>query len=225
MAEMQLLMKTVPSPDRNVNCDETCWKVYPDGLKTWMPTGSDHVTISIGGNEKQSFTALCSITTARRKLPMVMIAKGKTSRVEQSQLGDIVPHLAVHSRSGWITIPTFEEYLVMLKREFPGEEPVYLILDCYSVHWSPEIREFAEQLGIFMKFIPAGMTDSLQPLDRAVFGTLKGIARRLFRMEATDSLCPQLTTQLAAQFLVGAWEQVSTQVLDRAWSIYEPFDE
>jgi hypothetical protein len=225
MEEMRTLMKTVSNPDRVVNCDETCWKVYPDGLKTWMPSGSDHVATSIGGDEKQSFTALCSITAARRKLPMVMIAKGKTSRVERSQLGDIEPHTAVHSASGWITIPTFQEYLVMLKREFPEDEPVYLILDCYSVHRSQEIREYARQLGIVMKFIPAGMTDSLQPLDRAVFGTLKGIARRLFRMEATDSISPQLTPQLAAQFLVRAWEQVSSHVLDRAWSIFEPFDE
>jgi hypothetical protein len=223
--EMRTLLDTVPDPDRVINCDETCWRVYPDGLKTWMPTGSDHVTISIRGNEKQSFTALCSITASRRKLPMVMIAKGKTWRVEQSQLGDIEPHLAAHSESGWITIPTFEEYLAILKSAFPGEEPIYLILDCYSVHRSQEIREYARHLGIIMKFIPPGTTDSLQPLDRAVFGTLKGIARRLFRMEATDSLCPHLTLQLAAQFLVRAWEQVSTQVLDHAWSIYEPFDE
>jgi hypothetical protein len=74
-----------------------------------MPSGSDHVAISIGGNEKQLFTALCSIAAARLKLPMVVIAKAKTSRVRRSQLGDVEPHPAVHSPSGWITIPTFEE--------------------------------------------------------------------------------------------------------------------
>jgi hypothetical protein len=37
-----------------------------------------------------------------------------------------------------------------------------------------------------MKFIPGGRINSLQPLDRAVFGTLKGAARRMFRMEAMD---------------------------------------
>jgi hypothetical protein len=76
-----------------------------------------------------------------------------------------------------------------------------------------------------MKFVPAGMTDSLQPLDCAVFGTLKGIARSLFRIEATDNPCPYLTVQLAAQFRVRAWEQVSGVVLEHAWNIDEPFDE
>jgi hypothetical protein len=112
-----------------------------------------------------------------------------------------------------VTIPTFEEYLLMLKMGFPEDEPVYLILDCYSVHLSQAIREYARRLGIVMKFIPAGMTDSLQTLDRAILGMLTGIARRLFRIEATDSISPQLTTQQAAQFL------------DRAWSIFEPFDQ
>jgi hypothetical protein len=75
-----------------------------------------------------------------------------------------------------------------------------------------------------MNFIPGGITDFPQPPDRAVFGTLKAAARRIFRMEATDCIRPQLTTQLAAQFLSRAWEQVSTEVFDRAWQIYEPDD-
>jgi hypothetical protein len=225
MHEMRTLMDTVSNADLIVNCDETCWKVYPDALKTWMLTGSDHVTISIRGNEKQAFTAFCSIRAVRQKLPMVMIAKGKTSRVQQSQLGDIGLHIAAHSKSGWITIETFEEYLAMLKSEFPGDEPIYLILDYYSVHRRQAVREYARELGIIMKFIPAGMTDLLQSLDRAVFGTLQGIARRLFRMEATDNPCPHLTMQLATQFLVRAWEQVSSEVLEHAWNISEPFDE
>jgi hypothetical protein len=225
MHEMQTLMGIVSNVDWIVNCDKTCWMVYPNALKTWMPTGSDHVMISIRGNEKQSFTALCSITAARRKLLMVMIAKGKTSRVERSQLGDIEPHIAAHSGSSWTTIETFEEYLTMLKSKFPEDEPIYLILDCYSVHRRQAVREYARELGIIMKFIPAGMTDLLQSLDRAVFGTLQGIARRLFRMEATDNPCPHLTMQLATQFLVRAWEQVSSEVLEHAWNISEPFDE
>jgi hypothetical protein len=48
------------------------------GSETRIPSGSDHVTISIAGNDKQSSTALCSITAARRKLPIVLIPKGKT---------------------------------------------------------------------------------------------------------------------------------------------------
>jgi hypothetical protein len=119
-------MAAAPNLDRVINCDETCWRAYSDGLRTGALSGSDHVTIAIAGDDKQSFTALCSITASRRKLPMVMIAKGKTARVERSQLSEIERHIAVHSESGWIVIASFKEYLNMLKGEFPGDEPIYL---------------------------------------------------------------------------------------------------
>jgi hypothetical protein len=55
--------------------------MYSDGLSTLGCSGrSDHVQITIGGNDKAAFTALCSITAALRKVPMVMIAKGKNER-------------------------------------------------------------------------------------------------------------------------------------------------
>jgi hypothetical protein len=52
MEEMRDLMHSTSNPDRLVNRDETCWRMYPDGLRTWAPSESDHVTISIAGNEK-----------------------------------------------------------------------------------------------------------------------------------------------------------------------------
>jgi hypothetical protein len=112
----------------------------------------------------------------------------------------------------------------MLKSEFTDDEPIYLILDRYSVHGSQEIRNVAPSLGIIMKFISDCMIDSLQPFDRAVFGTLNAPARRMFRMGATDCVGSRLTTQLAVQFLSRAWEQVTTEVLDRAWQTYESDD-
>jgi hypothetical protein len=93
------------------------------------------------GDEKQSFTALCSITDARRVLSMAMIAKWKTIRVQRIQLGKIEPILAMHSESGLIAIPSFKEYLAMLKHEFPDDEPMYFVLNCYSVHRNQEVQQ------------------------------------------------------------------------------------
>jgi hypothetical protein len=225
--EIQQLIATAPDLDRVVNCDETCWRVYPNALKTWAPCGSDNVQVTIGGNDKDSFTALCSITAARRKLPMVMIAKGKTTRAEHSQLGDVEPHVAMHSESGWITVEGFQEYLTLLKQEFPGDDPIFLILDCYSVHRTREVQDRALELRIIIKMIPGGMTDSLQPLDRAVFGVMKATARRMYRMyrmHTADADRPRLRTLEAVQFLTHAWEQVSPHVLDDAWHL-DDFDD
>jgi hypothetical protein len=116
---------------------------------------------------------------------MVMIASGKTDRVERSQLGEIHPHIPMHTKSGWTTVSSFEEYVRFLRAQLPGPESIHLILDCYSVHRGRQIRDFAEELGITVLFIPAGMTDALQPLDRAVVGAMNATARRLYRVHGS----------------------------------------
>jgi hypothetical protein len=219
------LLATAPDLERIINCDETSWKVYPDHLVTWAVRGADHVPVAAGGNLKAAFTAVCSITAARTKLPMVMIASGKTDRAEGSQLGEIHRHSPMHTKSRWTTVSSFGDYLRFLRAQLPGPESIHLILDCYSVHRGRQIRDFAEELGITLLFIPAGMTDSLQPLDRAVFRAMKATARRLYRVYGSRIAAPRLTTQIAAQFLSKAWEQVSSHVLDLAWEIYELADQ
>jgi hypothetical protein len=82
----------------------------------------------------------------------------------------------MHSESGWIAIPSLKEYLAMLKHEFLDDGPLYFIFDYDSVHRNQEVRQDTHDLGIIMKFISNGMTDSLQPLDRTVFGTMKAAA-------------------------------------------------
>ena len=39
----------------------------------------------------------------------------------------------------------------------------------------------AQALNIQMHFIPAGMTDEMQPLDRSIFEPFKAMSRKLFR--------------------------------------------
>jgi hypothetical protein len=85
--------------DDVVNCDETCWRICPEGLWTWAQFDSDSVAISIASDEKELFTALCSITAAPRKLPIVMIAKGKSTRVENNQFDEIELHIPMHLES------------------------------------------------------------------------------------------------------------------------------
>jgi hypothetical protein len=60
--EMRKFMASTTNLDRIVNCDEICWRVYPNSLRTWVSFSSDHVAISIAGDQKESFTVLCSIT-------------------------------------------------------------------------------------------------------------------------------------------------------------------
>ena len=46
-----------------------------------------------------------------------------------------------------------------------SDQPLHLILDLYSVHRDAEIKALANELNIQLHFIPAGMTEKLQPSD------------------------------------------------------------
>jgi hypothetical protein len=97
------------SPHRRIiNCDETSWQVVPNGLLPWAPAAIDSVSVSLDAGEKDSVTVLASVTAAHDKLPLRLIAKGKTPRVEQSQLGTMGDHETDHSLSAWKTIGTVQ---------------------------------------------------------------------------------------------------------------------
>ena len=182
------------------------------------------VKVYIQGAQKEGLTVLASITASRCKLPLWIIAKGTTERCH-AQVGDPQGHLVTHSENGWTTVETFSEYLMSLRERYPDDDPVYLVLDCYSVHRTDEIRQLAKTLGIELIFIPPGLTDEYQPLDRAVFGVMKQHFRQLWRKQYSQNPSEPFTRAKAVQLLVPAWERVSPSVLENAWTIYEDPEE
>lgn len=219
-SKIKELLRTVPK-DRIINVDETAWFFYPKGLLTWATKGASNISIAMGGNDKDNITALCSVTAAGTKLPMMLIAAGKTTAVELTQLGDIYPHWKSHSESGWTTEETFVEYLLHIAELYANEE-VHLILDVYTAHRTELVKETAKNNNIKLYFIPPGCTDLVQPLDVKVFGALKSTARKLFRERYHGVNAPRVTSKDAVQNLIRAWEGVSTQLIEEAWQIYQP---
>ena len=104
--------------------------------------------------------------------------------------------------------------------EIPDDDPVWLVLDCYSAHRDKETLTLADSLGIKLIFIPAGFTDELQPLDRSVFGVLKGYLRRMWRERFIDNPETKFNKALAVELLIPAWEKISSDLIAQSWSIY-----
>ena len=78
----------------------------------------------------------------------------------------------------------------------------------------------ANGLNIRMIFVPAGMTDKYQPLDRRVFGALKATAKRyVYRQMAADP-GSRIGMSGAIAILVRCWEGLSPSVINSAWSLY-----
>jgi hypothetical protein len=154
--------------DMILNCDETSWRLYPNNILTWWDTGADDVSIHIQGDEKEALTVLATVSASGAKWPLYFLAKGKTTRVERMQIGDVGTHWRSHSVSGWMTSDTFTEYLRLLRDQVLNHGVIHLILDLHSSHRTMEVNAAAAALNIQLHYVPAGMTDVL-PLSIAAF--------------------------------------------------------
>jgi hypothetical protein len=211
-------------PHRIVNVDETCWWFYLTGLSQWAKRGAPCVKLHHDGNEKLNVTAVCAATAAGDKLPVWVIAKGKTRRCEAGLDAQGVE--VTHTMSGWTTETSFADWLLWLREElYQDDDPIYVVLDLYSVHRSEATKRLAARLNIELLFIPPGQTGELQPLDRTIFGAMKQIGRGLYRrrMEAkrVAGEAMKITKEDAAEILSEAWARVSDATLESAWSIYD----
>lgn len=165
-------------------------------------------------------TAMATVSMAGTKLPLFLIAKGKTEAVERTQLGDLCNHMAIHSEEGWMDQEGFETYLKWLRQQYYDDEPIYLIVDCYPIHINQRSTEIAQALKINLLFIPPGMTDKYQPLDRRIFGCLKGWTKFQISKLLVEQPNTKIGIQKAVQYFIWAWERLNPDVVQESWSIY-----
>jgi hypothetical protein len=86
------VLRDIPNHQRIINMDESCWRVHPDSLQPWAPTGSQNIQSFCNRDEKDSFTVIAAITAARTKMLLTLIATDKTHIVEENHFGDIGYH-------------------------------------------------------------------------------------------------------------------------------------
>jgi hypothetical protein len=130
---------------------------YP-GEMTWAKKGSNDVVVNIDYNTKTSITSIATITADPdfMRLPLVMIAQGKTKACEK-QLGNHPEHTfyTLHSESGWSNTEFMIQYLTILRQlynkkfsKMPNfhntKTTVHLIWDCYKAHLNDTVRKTAK---------------------------------------------------------------------------------
>jgi hypothetical protein len=67
-------------PDLVFNMDETCWRLFETPKKVLAEKGTETVKLRSATSDKTSFTAPGTISASGRKLPLRVLAKGKTPR-------------------------------------------------------------------------------------------------------------------------------------------------
>jgi hypothetical protein len=177
------------NPRDIVNGDESAFLPYPHGYWIWPRTGSDATQIPMrGGNEKQTYAVVIAGTMDGLKLPFSTIVKSKPVRSEWGlDLDRGGLDAGMHTATGWQTTETMQQRLRFLGSlpECEGMHEIHVTIDRYAAHLCNNVRELADGLGICLHFIP-GLTDIMNPLDRALFGALKAEYRAIYRYEMSQ---------------------------------------
>lgn len=114
------------------------------------------------------------------------------------------------SDSGWMTMETFYEYICNIFDKWLNDngiqKPVILFMDGHTSHMSFHVSKFCSENGIILIALFPNATHLLQPMDVAIFRSLKGAwktAVQSWRLEHIDSpilrkvhFCPLLNKVL-----------------------------
>lgn len=213
--------------DRILNADESFWLILYVPMKTVAPTGVETVKVSVDGDPKAGLTLLGTITAAGTKLPLFLVAKGRTDRCHKQFGADLLqtwPVYIAHSPSGWVTQPVFLEYLSFLRQVIP-DGPLCLVLDQYPTHLTPTSASRAADLNIRIVRVPKGATGIWQPLDRRIYGAMKSMARARWARLFARSEMPRATRELAAELALTCWKEISEELILEAWNFDETYPE
>jgi hypothetical protein len=106
------------------------------GEETIAERGTESVHQYVDGDPKANFSFVATITAEEEKLPLILIAQGKTFRYHK-QFGTHDHHqfYVWHSPSGWSSELLMLDYLEWLRRRMPPE-PLCLLTDQYGTERS-----------------------------------------------------------------------------------------
>jgi hypothetical protein len=205
-------------PDRIFNMDETSWKFLNNGKLTLADTGTEGVHCHFSTDPKECVTAIATISAAGERMPLWVIAKGTTVRSEQKfQRLEASQQLHLtHSENGWTNGVVAKEDLKWLRQK-NGHAPICLLWDVFSAHRDTEVKDLAAELDIQLIFIPAGQTDTFQPLDVGIFGPMKQRAREEFDALIGEDFSANPGMGQAMTIMVDVWGRFQQDEILGAW--------
>ena len=170
-------------PERVFNMDESGFLLNPKNGKVIVPKGEKSV-YSVCGSEKECYTAIIAGNAAGQLLPTMVVYSYE--RIPPL-IANLFPDDFVigKSESGWMTSELFYSYFanhvypwcVKNKVKFP----IVFYVDGHSSHLSKALSDFCCEHEIELIALFPNATHILQPMDVALFHTLKTTYRNSVR--------------------------------------------
>jgi hypothetical protein len=137
------------------------------------------------GSLGQQITTMPCISAAGDKLPLCVVVKGKTQRCLKRIVTDASPPLQqvrfYYSQKGWVNADIMQQWLHDVAQPYTHSSPAALILDSYTSHFTPEVRDAAAAMHLELIQVPPGATAILQPLDVQYNSTLLNARKKIWR--------------------------------------------
>lgn len=161
------------SPDRIWNLDESSFSKDPEKTKIVGARGFAS-TRTIASAGKDNVTVLFTVNAAGEKLPPLIIYRGKNMWDQWMSQNAYEGTCYAATKNGWIDAKVFEKYMLGTVLPHVSKESLCLIIyDGHSTHIQLNILEKAKELGVEIIKLPSHASHLLQPLDLAVFKSMK----------------------------------------------------
>lgn len=186
-------------PSRLFNCDETAFFLNPKGPKVLAKKGDKTVYQQVNADEKECVTVLVTGSAGGNIAPTTVLFKYK--RIPQD-IADNFPHEwgLGKTDSGWMTCEAFFEFIADIFYPWLVRTqvtlPIILFVDGHVSHLSLQTSQFCESKGIILVALYPNATHLMQPMDVAVFKSLKEGWKEKIHQWRVDNILQEQPTLL-----------------------------
>ena len=200
-------------PDRIYNCDESGFALGGKAKRKIMAEVGNKVVHEFKNSSKDQVTVLATASASGWYLPPYVLLPGMKARKGDNPPRGL-PHGSIvrRTKKGWIDSKSFLHYLeeIFIKNLNDAKipRPVILFVDGHPSHDTLEACDLARRNGVILYRFPAHATHLLQPLDVAVFKSLKTSwykAERKFRITNTGDF---VTKAKFTEVFGEAWKEL-----------------
>ena len=212
--EMRLVDAIFPA-HRIYNSDESPVKVAPALSFTTQRIGRPTPAVRRMGSVKETVTAVATIRSNGEKLPLTIIAKGKTPVcVRNLNLPDNIAR--AFTVSGKMNEETAIDDIDRIS-QWSGGEPSALVWDSYGSHMTETVYDYSFRRKVRLVMVPKNATAICQPLDFGVFGEVSQRHQAMLRREDVLEMSPLEAKKRSIALYIKAWDKTLKTTVKKAW--------
>lgn len=175
------LLEILEDRRRVFNTDETAFFLNPKPGKVLAGKGCKTVYTAAGNDEKFNLTVLLTANAEGEIAPPMVVYR--YNRIPQIIAESFPSTWAIgKSENGWMTHELFYEYMTNIFLPWVKSQnisfPIIFFMDGHTSHISLPLSTFCKERGIELVALYPNATHILQPMDVAVFHSLKSMWRQ-----------------------------------------------